>query len=172
MIEPAEPTRAKAVRVAPITVALMLAALWLTPACSWALVQSMPEDYENREYVDCTTNTTAPVVDTIFALLNVGSTVYLERQDDVPNKGAALGVGILAAAVWGASAVYGYVETAECAAYRRDRQPRDGHGCPSRPQFYPQPPPVLPAPATESPSIAAPPSPTPPTSALPPPATD
>jgi len=141
----------------------MLGILSLTPACSWALVQSMPGDYENREYVDCTTNTTAPVVDTIFALLNVGSTVYLERRDDVPNKGAALGVGVLAAAVWGASAVYGYVETAECAAYRRDRQQSDGHWSPSRPQFYPQPPPVLPAPA--SPSIATPPSPTPPASA-------
>jgi hypothetical protein len=139
----------------------MLAILSLTPACSWVLVQSMPEDYENRDYVDCTTNTTAPVVDTILALLNVGSTVYLERQDDVPNKGAALGVGVLAAAVWGASAVYGYVETTECAAYRRDRRQRDGHWSPSRPQFYPQPPPVLPPPTTESPAIEAPPSPTP-----------
>jgi hypothetical protein len=154
----------------PITVALMLAALSLTSGCSWALLQSMPEDYENREYVDCTTNTTAPVVDTIFTLLNAGSTVYLERQDDVPNKGAALGVGVLAAAVWGASAVYGYVETAECAAYRRDRQLHEGHWSPSRPQFYPQPPPVLPP--TENPSIAAPPSPTPPASAPPPPPAD
>jgi hypothetical protein len=137
----------------------MLAILPLTPACSWVLVQSMPEDYENREYVDCTTNTTAPVVDTVFTLINLGSTAYLERQDNVPNKGAALGVGVLAAAVWGASAVYGYVETAECAGYRRDRQQRDGHWSPSRPQFYPQPPPVLPPPTTESPAIGAPPTP-------------
>lgn len=135
----------------------MLAALSLPGGCSWVLVQSMPDDYENREFVDCTTNTTAPVVDTIFTLINVGSTVYLGRHDNVPNKGAALGVGVLAAAVWGASAVYGYVETAECAAYRRDRQQRDGHWSPSRPQFYPQPPPVLTPPTTESPSIAAPP---------------
>jgi hypothetical protein len=137
----------------------MLAILPLTPACSWVLVQSMPEDYENREYVDCTTNTTAPVVDTVFTLINLASTAYLERQDNVPNKGAALGVGVLAAAVWGASAVYGYVETAECASYRRDRQQRDGHWSPSRPQFYPQPPPVLPPPTKESPAIGAPPTP-------------
>lgn len=162
MTAPREPARANAGRLAPTVVALLLAALSLTSGCSWVLIQSMPEDYQNREYVDCTTNTTAPVVDTIFMLLNVGSTVYLDRQDDVPNRNAALGVGVLAAALWGVSAVYGYVETAECAAYRRDRQPRDGHWSPSRPQFYPQPPPVLPAPPAQSPSIAAPPPPAPP----------
>jgi hypothetical protein len=88
--------------------------------CSWLFVQPLAP---RGRYTDCTTDRTAPVVDTILTLTNLGSAVYVAGQDNVSNKGVAVTSGLLVGAMWFSSALYGYDKTSECKAAMEDDEP-------------------------------------------------
>jgi hypothetical protein len=126
-------------------IALSALVLSLTSGCSWLFVQPLPESYDRRDYPVCTSSRTGPVLDTLFALTNTASAIYVAGENNVTNKNAAVTLGLGVAALWTASAVYGYSHTSECDAAKEDRG--RGYYAPpaglrARPQYYPQPPPV------------------------------
>jgi len=93
---------------------LLVVVVLLLPGCSLLFVDRLPENYHSRRKYDCTTNRTAPVVDTIFAATNVASAIYVAGQDNIKNKDSAVMLGLSLAAAWVSSAVYGYRATSEC----------------------------------------------------------
>jgi hypothetical protein len=88
-------------------------------ACSFAFVQPAHER-DRGGVAGCTSEPTMPVVDAILTLTNAGSAIYVGLQDNVPNKGPAVGVGLAFAGVFLASAIYGAVTTSTCAELQRD----------------------------------------------------
>jgi hypothetical protein len=146
-------------------------ALWLacgsSSGCSWIFVQPLPAHYERSDSVNCTTNRAAPILDTIFTLTNVVSAVYVAGQDNVTNKGTAVGLGLAVAGLWLSSAIYGYSKTSECEAAMEDDAPAPRYRRPvvQRPIVPPAAPPENWAPSvTVSPDAAPPLAPAPPTS--------
>jgi len=157
------------------SIALAMAGLSLMSGCSWFFVQPLPADPGSAEYFDCTTSRAAPATDTLFALVNIGTTIYVVSDDKLTNRGPAIGVGLAAATLWALSASYGYLKTNECEDAERQQRtsiPQAEGWRPSRPQFYPQPPPSLPAPSQPAPSQPSPslPAPSQPAPSQPPPA--
>lgn len=147
--------------VAPGSVALALAALCLTSACSWIFVQPPREDRGRGEYDDCTTSRAAPVIDTLFTLADVGSSIYVGTQSNATNKGAAIALDLGLATLWALSAGYGYSNTSACeeAIERSERSYYPPPHLRARPQFYLQPPPVyVPPPAAPPPADPPPPA--------------
>ncbi len=96
--------------------ALLVVAAGATAGCSWTFVEPLASTHRPGDAATCTTDLTWPLVDSAFALTNVGSSVYVATRADAPNKELAVTLGLLDAAVWLSSAVYGYVETSECRA--------------------------------------------------------
>jgi hypothetical protein len=94
------------------------------PGCSFLFV-TRPQNAAlspTAEYVpnECTQSKAAPILDTVFAGLEAGRTVYAATADHSVYEGApisrgadiAFGLGFLA--LFGASAIYGYAVTGEC----------------------------------------------------------
>lgn len=140
---------------------LFLVLLVSSPGCSYLFVTPPHEDYGGRVIGDCTTNRAAPVIDTIFVTTNVLSAVYVAGEDNVTNKGTAVGLGLSVAALWLSSAIYGYYNTSRCSELLEDDSPysRPLPRRPvARPTWQPMPPPAPPPapPASPPPPEAAP----------------
>jgi hypothetical protein len=160
--------------------------------CSFAFVNGPPPHHEQIPAFDCTESRVAPVLDTVFAALQVlnfalaaGSTDQQWSDDFNGNppisRGAAVPLYAVLTAVATASAVYGYSKTGSCrealeAARNRARGTNVGPqapgpppplGPPGVPPGTAVPPPVMLPPPAPPPSPAAPPPSAPP----PPPAT-
>ena len=101
--------------------------------CSWIFVDPLPASYAPGDHAHCTTDRTAPVVDTLFTITNLASTAYVASEDTVANKGTVVGVGVAAAGLWFASALYGYVHTSDCVAAKADEDGRPHRFGPPRP---------------------------------------
>jgi hypothetical protein len=83
--------------------------------CSWLFTQPLPARYDARyDIPPCSTNRAPPVLDTLFALTNLASAVYVAGQSNVTNKDSAVSLGLSVATLWTLSAVYGYRHTSEC----------------------------------------------------------
>jgi hypothetical protein len=171
-------------------------AAWLS-GCSFAFVSGPPPHHEELPAFDCTESRVAPVLDTLFAVLEGANLVLAAASTDQQwsdnfngnppiERGTAIPLYIALAALGTGSAYYGYARTSACrealeAARNRARgtgvgpqapwqpPPPAAPGAPPGPSV---PPPVLPPPpppaATPPPPPAAPPAPPPP--APPPPA--
>ncbi len=100
-----------------------LVALSVCDGCSFLFVQPPKDDVPSRGAGDCTTSAVAPVVDSLFALTNAVSAAYVASlsNEEITNKGPAIGLGLGVAAVWLASAIYGYYNTSRCVELVRDR---------------------------------------------------
>ncbi|HLK94096.1 MAG TPA: hypothetical protein VKZ18_29655 [Polyangia bacterium] len=154
-------------KTAPAIVVVLSVALALgSGGCSWLFVQPLPPSYEPGDPVSCTSNVAAPVIDSIFTVLDTLELVTVGGNDNVQNKNAVILGATLGIIVWGASAIYGYRHTTECSEaqsdavrsyrpYRHVRAPAPGYQPPPpRPRLAPPGPPAPPAPPPEE---AAPP---------------
>lgn len=102
----------------------ILGGLTLYGGCSYVFVTTPKEGPYGVPYAgDCTTNVAAPVIDSLLVGTNVISTLYVSGEENVSNKGQAVGVGLLATGFWLSSAIYGYYNTSKCAALRSDGDP-------------------------------------------------
>jgi hypothetical protein len=145
-----------------------LATTLLLTGCSFLFVQPPRESDDFRSAFGCTTITAAPVLDTIFTLVSVGSAVYVASEDNVTNKGRTVNGSLLVGALWLSSAIYGYYYTSQCAELKRTRDdgPYRGPVHTVRPNWRarpvaptiepPPPPPPPPPPAAAPPAEAAP----------------
>lgn len=90
--------------------------------------------------------------------------MYVATSDDATNKGSAVGLGLVVAAIWASSAYYGYSHTAECKEAIGDDDFSDVTR--ARPvgvrrvPVYPRPRPRPSVPATPAPSSGEKPAPT------------
>jgi hypothetical protein len=107
-----------------LLLALILPGAGSSSGCSWLFVQPLPDRYERGDFSNCTTSVAAPVIDTLFTLTNVGSSIYVAGQDNVTNKGAAVTAGLLVGALWLSSAIYGYSHTSDCRAAKEEADDR------------------------------------------------
>jgi hypothetical protein len=107
---------------------MVLASLsvFMASACSFAFVDRAPAEPTTPRYLDCTSNRTAPVLDTIGAGFYGVSTAIMASvsEDEFERHGVsklttvALNLGITA--LFSAGAIYGYRETARCADAKRN----------------------------------------------------
>jgi hypothetical protein len=147
---------------------LFIACLATTPltGCSFIFVQPPHDQDGYRGIADCTTVPVAPVIDTIFALANIGAAGYVASEDNVANKGQVVGSGIAVATLWLSSAIYGYYYTSRCSELQREAE--DG---PYRGPLWSAPhgwrAPVAPRPAPPPAQYAVPPAQAAPTSPTP-----
>ena len=137
--------------------------------CSWLFTQPLPKRYLTFDVPPCSTNPVPPVLDTLLALTNTASVVYVAGKDDAANKGAAVPLGVSVAALWALSAVYGYRHINECSDAHAGRwtessYPRSAR--PAGPRIYPPPAPPpaeaaaqAPVAPGQPPAPAAPPAP-------------
>jgi hypothetical protein len=149
--------------------------------CSFLFVRGKPANVEAlppSEPVECTTSKASPILDTVFAGLEVARTGYaLSRTDSDYSgsqltRGADIGLGVGFVALFASSAIYGYVKTGSCAdakeQHERAIQPYllpVGAPPPSPPPSAASPapseapavaPPAAPAPSSPAPSAPAP----------------
>ena len=142
--------------------------------CSYVFVTGKPANVEAlppSEPITCTTSKASPVLDTVFAGLEVARTVYAVSSDDSAyrgqtlTRGADIGLGAAFVALFASSAIYGYLVTGACvdAKSQHERQ-RQQYLNPAGP-----PPAEFPArslnPASPTPSESAAPQPASPTPA-------
>jgi hypothetical protein len=98
---------------------VVVGGLPITSGCSYLFVTPPMTETSGLQFAgDCTSNGTAPVIDTLLTSTNVFSTLYVAGERNVTNKPQAIGVGLAASAFWLSSAIYGYYNTSRCSALR------------------------------------------------------
>ena len=103
-----------------LLVGALLGGLPFATGCSYIFVTPPRSEYGGAVAADCTTNVAAPVIDTLLTTTNLLSTVIVGGEDNVKNKGEAVGVGLLATGFWLSSAIYGFYNTSSCTALRTE----------------------------------------------------
>jgi hypothetical protein len=88
--------------------------------CSYTFVQPLSPTHHPGDRADCTTDPTAPIVDSSVTLVYAASSVYTATRGNLTDKGLLVAAGLLNTAVWLSSAIYGYVETGRCRVARED----------------------------------------------------
>ena len=145
---------------------IVLFGAWLavssTAACSFIFTQPLRDEQRQWGGPDCATDLAPPTLDTVLFLAYAGTTGYVAAQNNVSDKSLQLAVGATGAAIWLASAVYGFVETTQCRSAQRGPPAAPLHPIGSGPVFYqgrpvgvPEPVP-MPAPRVDAPPAQAP----------------
>jgi len=91
---------------------------WLSMGCSFIFVGPPPSEHEKLAYFDCESGDAAPAVDVTNAvveglLAGIASVDNPDTYENERNPRLATGLGI-GAAVYAASAVYGFINTSKC----------------------------------------------------------
>jgi len=159
------------------------ASLLASQGCSFAFVDTVPDDYRQRPYFDCTSTIGLPVADGVFALggaVSAGLTLAqskeeFEDENDGASRDLAAGVNIAFAAGMIASGIYGIITTQECSEAKTELEARFAEQAPPTQDGDTKFRPIEPAPA--APATPAPdatqPAPVPePAPVTPPPTTD
>jgi hypothetical protein len=131
-------------------IALLIAAATGLGGCSWIFVKPLPPDYESGDAVDCTTDRTAPVIDTLFSISEIAGIAYVSSKSNDQNKNQvnSLVTGqLIGLIMWGSSAIYGYRRTNACIDARSDASESYSHHLGVRHRAYGPPSPVAPPPA-------------------------
>jgi hypothetical protein len=134
--------------------------------CSFLFTTKAPSDAELARTpgpVECTTTRAAPIVDTVIAGLEVARVGVAANASDSDYSNAAfdrktdIAFGVGFAALYTASAVYGYTVTARCSTVKeaRLRGPLPPYGYPG-PYVYPSAPPGYPPPGYPPPAYGPP----------------
>jgi hypothetical protein len=96
------------------------------PGCSFAFVERAPAQPTTLRYLDCTSSRTAPVLDTIGAgFYGVSTAIAVSVNEDEfdrhgVSKLATVALNLAITALFSASAIHGYRETARCAGAKRN----------------------------------------------------
>lgn len=147
--------------------ALILAVACGSAGCSLAFVNGPPPNHEKIAYFDCSTSNALPTIDLLFAgAATVDAIGGTAGASGLPSNRAELAVFGAEAAVFAASAIYGYRKTSECRKAQSDMlrraalsptfaSPYGYAPAPTRPGFAP--PPTAPQIAPYDPWVAPPP---------------
>jgi hypothetical protein len=103
---------------------LGLSCALLSSGCSFIFSDGPPPQHQRAAYFDCSSNAAAPATDVVNALgsgllAGASSKDDPNTSDDEANKGTAVTFGIIAA-VYTASAIYGFVVESNCSAAKEE----------------------------------------------------
>ena len=143
-----------------------LAFVLAADGCSFAFVETVPDEPQKLPYFDCTSTIGLPVADGVFALgagVTAGFTLAQSKQEfedenDGANRDVAAGVDIAFAAAMLASGIYGVIQTSQCADAKAELRERlmPESGSKHTPIAPPAAAPVVPAPMPAPPVDATP----------------
>ncbi len=121
----------------------LLTSLALT-GCSFLFASGPPAQHRQLPIFECTTSRAAPIVDTVFGVLQVvgiGITAsqsvaeYNEQnevtkggRDPIIKRNTSIGLNVVFGLMWGLSAYTGYTRTAACRAAKNELQIRAASG--------------------------------------------
>jgi hypothetical protein len=128
-------------RLGATALALVLIA---ASGCSWIFTKPLPDNWQSWDSLDCSTTPVPPLIDSVLALSNAGTTVYVAAFADGSGKALPIAAGVVATTLWLSSAIYGFSKTNAC----REALGENAHGY--RPPaygtggevFHPPPPPA------------------------------
>jgi hypothetical protein len=159
------PTRTPFRAVAPLALCTVLLSV-SGSGCSFVFVDGPPTMHKQLPYFECTSSNALPTVDLVLgAVIGIGAGAELAASSGSTyssgnNTGAAVAIG--EAALFAASAIYGYQKTSSCREAKADlmlRLPRNpGYG-PGFGPYAPPPPAVDPWVTPPTGAFAAPPPP-------------
>jgi hypothetical protein len=96
----------------------------LCGGCSFLFVHGPPANHKQLQYFDCSTSNVAPVLDTIFgasAAVNVvGAAADSREFSNLGSQKTTIAIAAGEAALFVASAAYGYMKTSDCRAAQAD----------------------------------------------------
>jgi hypothetical protein len=101
--------------------ALTAALGWGSSGCSFLFVKGPPSQPQHAPVIDCTTSKVAPVLDSVFGVLEVVRIVAAAAASDSAYQNASIpreadiGLGLAFAALFIGSATYGGIQTGRCA---------------------------------------------------------
>lgn len=97
----------------------------LLTACGFLFTKGPPDGYETMTYFTCTESNTGPVLDVVWAGLNIGGALLISAdKEQYENPDAAITSGIIWAVVSGASAAVGFDRVKKCVAAKRAQASR------------------------------------------------
>jgi uncharacterized protein YjdB len=100
-----------------------------TGACGFIFSHAPPEGHEEMDYFTCTDNNAGPIIDVIWASLNVlGALVAAGDPDAYENSSQIIAVGLSWGVLSGAAAGVGFNKTKKCKAAKRAQAQRQGQG--------------------------------------------
>ena len=92
-----------------------------TTGCGFLLTHGPPDDHRERTSFSCTESNGGPIVDVVWAVLNLaGATIIASDPDRFENSDAAIVGSLTWTAVGTASAVVGFNKTKRCRAAKRE----------------------------------------------------
>jgi uncharacterized protein YjdB len=92
-----------------------------TTGCGFLLTHGPPDDHRERTSFSCTESNGGPIVDVVWAVLNLaGATIIASDPDQFENSDAAIVGSLTWTAVGTASAVVGFNKTKRCRAAKRE----------------------------------------------------
>jgi len=89
--------------------------------CGFLFTQAPPQGYESMDYFSCTESNTGPILDVVWAGLNVlGALVVASDQDAYETPGTTMAVGLGWGVLSGASAGVGFSKTRRCRTAKQE----------------------------------------------------
>ena len=96
----------------------------LHSGCSYLFVSGPPTNHAQMGSFECSESNAWPVIDAIWAGLNGIGAASAASDDQNPNQGQVVAVGLAWLAVSGISAIYGFTKVSDCHAAKRLRDER------------------------------------------------
>jgi hypothetical protein len=89
-------------------------------ACGFAFTQAPPGNHQSMNYFNCSQNRTGPVLDLVWAGLNllgaVGAASGTDDGDPETSKSQVVTIGLVEGAIWGSSGIVGLNKVGKCRA--------------------------------------------------------
>lgn len=97
--------------------------------CGFIISHGPPDGYEQMAYFDCTTDNTGPILDLVWAGLNVaGALSASANPQDYTNSSQIVAVGLSWGVVSSISAATGFSKSKQCRAAKLQLAQREGRG--------------------------------------------
>jgi hypothetical protein len=107
-----------------VLIGTMTFALMLHSGCSFLFVKGPPAKHAQMATFECSESNAWPALDLIWAGLNGLGAVTAAGDDENPQQGQIVGIGLAWLVVSGASAIYGFSKVSECGGAKRGRDER------------------------------------------------
>jgi hypothetical protein len=99
----------------PVPLALCAALLTVSAGCSFAFVDGPPANHRKLPFFSCTSSNTLPIVDLVVGgALAASSAGMFDGSNTTTENTTAIAVAVGEAALFAASAVYGFSKTSAC----------------------------------------------------------
>ena len=113
----------------PAAILPAIALLVAISSCGFIMTQAPPQNHEQLTYFSCTESNAGPIIDIIWAGLNVlGAVSVAGDPNSYNNPGQVEAVGFTWGVVSGAAAVVGFGKTSRCRAAKRQLAERQARG--------------------------------------------